>query len=54
MKRLTKQERDAMRKLASMGGKASAGKLSKAQRKERSRKALLARWSNKKKKAGKK
>lgn len=49
MKKLTRQDKEAIRKLASRGGTAAANKLTDAEKKERSRKGNEARWSKKKK-----
>jgi hypothetical protein len=57
MKRFTPKEREALRILKKMfvkagqeGGKKSSANLTPAERKERSKKAALARWSKAKKK----
>lgn len=46
--RMTKDEKEAIRKATSKAGKASAQALTPKERKERSRKAIAARWAKKK------
>lgn len=50
MKRLSAIEKRALRNIGSLGGKASAAKLSPKERQEKARKAVQTRWANAKKK----
>ncbi|MBZ5532786.1 MAG: hypothetical protein LAO20_15255 [Acidobacteriia bacterium] len=45
MKRLTSTEKRVLRAMGSLGGKASAAKLTPEERKEKARKAIQARWA---------
>jgi hypothetical protein len=50
MKRLSAIEKRVLRNIGSLGGKASAAKLSPKERQEKARKAVQTRWANVKKK----
>jgi hypothetical protein len=54
MKRLSAIEKRVLRNIGSLGGKASAAKLSPKERQEKARKAVQARWANAKANAEKK
>lgn len=49
MKRLSKAAKDALRAIASEGGKAAAKKMTPAERRERARKAVAAREAKRRK-----
>ncbi len=49
MKRLSAVEKRVLRNIGSLGGKASAAKLSPKERQEKARKAVQARWAKSKK-----
>jgi hypothetical protein len=50
MKRMSAIEKRVLRNIGSLGGKASAAKLSPKERQEKARKAVQTRWANAKKK----
>jgi hypothetical protein len=54
MEKLTKAERDALRKIGSRGGKSVSSKLTQAERKAKARAAGIASGKARRKKAGKK